>query len=100
MLNMKSRDDDVAAELARLKDDIRRVQAGAVVGRNQVGGAVPSSGLRGLRIRIRTFLDQHRLTLPRPTALELRRMLQELDQAIAVRPDGRPEGRIANIGRR
>jgi hypothetical protein len=47
MLNMKSRDDDVAAELAKLKDDIRRVQAGAVVGRNQVGGC-PEFRVAGL----------------------------------------------------
>jgi hypothetical protein len=71
-----------------LKDDIQRVETGAAVGRNRAGGSVPSSELRGLRIRIRTFLDQYRLALPREEALELRRMIQELDQAIAVLPNG------------
>jgi hypothetical protein len=90
-MKSEARAASLTADLTRLKEDIQRVCAGPATGGNRFGGSVPTAELKGLRIRIRTFLDQYRLALPREEALELRRMMQELDQAIAVLPN--PSGR-------
>jgi hypothetical protein len=39
--------------------------------------------LKGLRIRARTFLDEHRRSLPHDDAIALRRGLEQIDRLIA-----------------
>ena len=66
----------IAEELDRLKAEIRHIHD------DPEGRTTSVAQIKGLRIRVRTFLDEHRRALPREEALKLRQMLQDLDQII------------------
>lgn len=64
--------------VARFREEYRIVKAGLAAAR-----AVPPHRLRALRIRLRTFLDQHRRALPRGEAAALRSLIDDVDHTIA-----------------
>lgn len=78
---MLSRDDatDPSVELAKLKDQIRRLVPGRT--RDAVRGGPPER-LKALRIRLRTFLDAHRRTLPHSDAVALRTWIEDIDRIL------------------
>lgn len=65
------------AALSRLRDEYRRAKAGLAAAR------VPPHQLRGLRIRLRIFLDEHRRLLARDEAAAVRALIDEVDHTIA-----------------
>jgi hypothetical protein len=64
--------------LSRLRDEYRQVKAGLAASH-----AVPPHRLKGLRIRLRTFLDEHRREMPRGDAAALRALIDEVDHTLA-----------------
>ncbi len=66
------------ATLSRFREEYRRVKAGL-----DASHTVPPHRLKGLRIRLRTFLDEHRRVLPRDEAAALRALIEEVDHTIA-----------------
>ena len=64
--------------LTRFRDEYRRVKAGLAA-----RPAAPPNQLRGLRIRLRIFLDEHRLALARDEAAAVRALIDEVDHIIA-----------------
>ncbi|HTY66861.1 MAG TPA: hypothetical protein VMH36_09430 [Alphaproteobacteria bacterium] len=64
--------------LTRFRDEYRRVKA-----RLAARPAAPPNELRGLRIRLRIFLDEHRLALARDEAAAVRALIDEVDHIIA-----------------
>lgn len=50
------------------------------------GGSASPAALRGLQIRARIFLDEHRRTLTREDAATLRRSIEEMDQLLRALP--------------
>lgn len=64
--------------LSRFRDEYRRVKAGLAA-----SSQVPPHRLRGLRIRLRTFLDEHRRELPRDEAAALRALIEDVDHTLA-----------------
>jgi len=64
--------------LTRFRDEYRRVKAGLAT-----KPAAPPNQLRGLRIRLRIFLDEHRLALARDEAAAVRALIDEVDHIIA-----------------
>jgi hypothetical protein len=68
------------AALSRFRDEYRRAKAGLAA-----GPMAPPNQLRGLRIRLRIFLDEHRRTLARDEAVAVRALIDEVDHTIAGR---------------
>jgi len=66
------------AALSRFREEYRRVRAALAATR-----MVPPNQLRGLRIRLRIFLDEHRRALARDEAAALRALIDEVDHTIA-----------------
>jgi hypothetical protein len=66
------------AALSRLRDEYRRVKAGLAATRM----ASPDQ-LRGLRIRLRIFLDEHRRGLAHDEAVAVRALIDDVDHTIA-----------------
>ncbi|MBV8535101.1 MAG: hypothetical protein JO128_05880 [Alphaproteobacteria bacterium] len=66
------------AALSRFRDEYRRVKAGLAA-----RPAAPPNQLRGLRIRLRIFLDEHRRALARDEAAALRALIDEVDHTIS-----------------
>ncbi len=64
--------------LTRFRDEYRRAKAGLAA-----RPAAPPNQLRGLRIRLRIFLDEHRLALARDEAAAVRALIDEVDHTIA-----------------
>ena len=67
-------------ELAKLKEEIERAGLGAPSPRPRM---VRPDRLRALRIRLRTFLDRHRRSLPHAAAVGLRTWIERVDRAVA-----------------
>lgn len=65
--------------ISRFRDEYRRVKAGLAASSH----AVPPHRLKGLRIRLRIFLDEHRRDLPRGDAAALRALIAEVDHTLA-----------------
>jgi hypothetical protein len=61
------------AALTQLREEYRRAKA----------DGVPPHRLRGLRIRLRTFLDEYRRVLPRAEAAGLRAIIEDVDHTLA-----------------
>lgn len=59
--------------LTQLREEYRRAKA----------RPVPPHRLKGLRIRLRTFLDAHRRALPRNEAAALRAIIEDVDHTLA-----------------
>ena len=74
MINAQARE----ATVSRFRDEYRRVKAGLLA-----ADVMPSHRLRGLRIRLRIFLDEHRRALPRDEAAALRALIDDVDHMIA-----------------
>ncbi|HTP83016.1 MAG TPA: hypothetical protein VMQ11_08730 [Alphaproteobacteria bacterium] len=66
------------AALSRFRDEFRRVRAGLAA-----RPTAPPNQLRGLRIRLRIFLDEHRRALARDEAAAVRALMEEVDHTIA-----------------
>ena len=66
------------AAVSRFREEYRRVKTGMAAANME-----PSHRLRGLRIRLRIFLDENRRALPRDEAAALRAMIDDVDHAIA-----------------
>ena len=64
--------------VSRLRDEYRRIKAGLAASR-----AVPPHRLMALRIRVRTFLDEHRRVLARDEAAALRALIEDVDHTIS-----------------
>ena len=67
-------------ELAKLKEEIERAGLGAPTPRSRM---VRPDRLRALRIRLRTFLDRYRRSLPHAEAVGLRTWIERVDRAVA-----------------
>ena len=67
-------------ELAKLKEEIERAGLGAPTPRPRM---VRPDRLRALRIRLRTFLDRYRRSLPHAEAVGLRTWIERVDRAVA-----------------
>ena len=65
------------AAVSRFREEYQRVKAGLA------STDMPSHRLRGLRIRLRIFLDEHRRALPRDEAAALRALIEDVDHTIA-----------------
>ncbi len=68
------------AELAQLKAELGRLTNGHAA---DVPAPQRAVRIRGLRIRLRTFLDRNRRDLPRGEATDLRLTLERLDKILA-----------------
>jgi hypothetical protein len=68
------------AELAQLKAELGRLTG---LQASVQPAPVRAARMRGLRIRLRTFLDGHRRALPRSDATDLRLTLERLDKILA-----------------
>ena len=66
------------AAVSRFREEYRRVKAGLAT-----ADVTPSHRLRGLRIRLRIFLDENRRALPRDEAAALRALIDDVDHTIA-----------------
>jgi len=66
------------AALSRFRDEYRRVKESLAARRRG-----PPHQLRGLRIRLRIFLDQNRRALARDEAVAVRALIDEVDHTIA-----------------
>jgi len=63
----------LVAALTQLREEYRRAKT----------NGIPPHQLRGLRIRLRTFLDEHRRALPRNEAAGLRALIEDVDHTLA-----------------
>lgn len=61
------------AALTQLREEYQRAKA----------QRVSPDRLRGLRIRLRTFLDEYRRVLPRNDAADLRALIEDADHTLA-----------------
>ncbi len=68
------------AALSRFREEYRRAKADLAATRR-----APPNQLRGLRIRLRIFLDEHRRALARDEAAAVRALIDDLDHTIAGR---------------